>query len=141
VRPGLTASQRFGGGPLATVIGDTLTAQGCWLRSCCGCTEGGFLTDGPVRGIAAEDWAWCRFDPSIDVRWRPAGDGAHELEILRGEKHIVSVENLDDVRGYATRDLWVPHPTKEGLWKMCVDAFGVDRARADEGAAWAASTT
>ena len=30
------------------------------------------------------------------------------------------MENLPDVKGYATSDLFIPHPTKEGLWRMCV---------------------
>lgn len=30
----------------------------------------------------------------------------------------MSVANLSDVRGYASSDLWTPHPTKAGLWKM-----------------------
>lgn len=34
------------------------------------------------------------------------------------EKHQVAIENLSDVKGYATADLWVPHPTKSYLWKM-----------------------
>lgn len=28
------------------------------------------------------------------------------------------MENLLDVKGYATADLFVPHPTRSGLWKM-----------------------
>ena len=34
------------------------------------------------------------------------------------DKYAVAVENLPDVRGYATSDLFIPHPTREGLWKM-----------------------
>ncbi|TFK46677.1 NAD(P)-binding protein [Heliocybe sulcata] len=34
------------------------------------------------------------------------------------ENHQLSVENLDDVRGYATSDLWEKHPTAEGLWRI-----------------------
>jgi hypothetical protein len=30
------------------------------------------------------------------------------------------VDNLDDVKGYATSDLCVNHPTKKHLWKLCV---------------------
>ena len=31
--------------------------------------------------------------------------------------------NLPDVEGYATSDLFEPHPTKDGLWKMLVQSF------------------
>jgi hypothetical protein len=72
------------------------------------------------RERTPEDWGWCEFNPNIDIRWQPAGDGSYELQVLRGPKHVVAVENLPDVRGYATQDLWSPHPTKPGLWKMYV---------------------
>lgn len=32
--------------------------------------------------------------------------------------HQVSVENLPDVKGYATSDAFIKHPTVDGLWKM-----------------------
>ena len=34
------------------------------------------------------------------------------------ETHHPAIENLPDTRGYATNDLFIPHPTKKGLWKM-----------------------
>jgi hypothetical protein len=36
------------------------------------------------------------------------------------EHHTAVVDNLDDVKGYATSDLCVNHPTKKHLWKLCV---------------------
>lgn len=36
------------------------------------------------------------------------------------ELHHPSLENLSDVKGYATHDLFVPHPTKPNLWRLCV---------------------
>ena len=33
------------------------------------------------------------------------------------ENHRMAVENLPDVKGYATSDVFVKHPTKD-LWKM-----------------------
>lgn len=38
------------------------------------------------------------------------------------EVHKVSVANIPDARGYASNDLWEPHPTKAGLWRMYVYA-------------------
>jgi hypothetical protein len=116
----LIGAQRFGGGPLSPAVGDTLVAQGCRVRMVYGCTEAGFVSDHNGKHLAPEDWAWCEINPNVDVRWRPAEDGTFELEVLRGLKHVVSVENLPDVRGYATQDLWEPHPTKPGLWRMYV---------------------
>lgn len=34
------------------------------------------------------------------------------------DTHKPAVENILDVRGYATNDLFIPHPTKKGLWRM-----------------------
>jgi hypothetical protein len=34
--------------------------------------------------------------------------------------HRLNVENLENPRGYATSDLWEPHPTKKGLWRVYV---------------------
>jgi hypothetical protein len=58
------------------------------------------------------------FYPSATPRWIAQGDGSFELQVLSTEKHVLSVENLPDVKGYSTKDLFVPHPTKKGLWKM-----------------------
>lgn len=35
--------------------------------------------------------------------------------------HKLSVHNLPgEEKGYASSDLWVPHPTKPDFWRMCV---------------------
>jgi hypothetical protein len=70
-----------------------------------GCTEVGIVTTKITKHLAFKDWVWCQLNPNVDIRWRPAGDGVFELEDLRGERHVVSVENLPDIRGYATHDL------------------------------------
>ena len=36
------------------------------------------------------------------------------------DKHHLPIENLEDVRGYATSDIFERHPTKDYLWKMYV---------------------
>jgi acyl-CoA synthetase (AMP-forming)/AMP-acid ligase II len=117
---GLISPQRFGGSPLSTAIGDALVAQGCRLRSVYGCTEAAFITAQEAIDVTPNEWAWCEFGPNVDIRWRPAENGAFELQVLRSEKCITSVENLPDTRGYATQDLWVPHPTKPNAWKLYV---------------------
>jgi hypothetical protein len=110
----------YGGGPLSGPVGDLYVAHGCKVRCGFGTTEVGIITRTHVHELTPEEWAWCEFASNVDVRWRPEGDGTFELQILRGEKHVVSVENLPDTRGYSTRDLWQPHPTKKNLWQMCV---------------------
>jgi acyl-CoA synthetase (AMP-forming)/AMP-acid ligase II len=66
------------------------------------------------------------------------GDGQYELQLLvrlplhashlehssrvsrlqTCDTYVLAVENMPDVRGYSTKDLWVKHPTKEGLWRI-----------------------
>jgi hypothetical protein len=70
------------------------------------------------HSAAPEDWAWIAFHPIAHIRWVPQGDGSSEMQLLAHDRHVLAVENLPDTRGYATNDLWVPHPTVPGLWKM-----------------------
>jgi hypothetical protein len=122
----------FGGGPLSASVGDRLVAQGCKLRSVYGGTEFGVI--GRIlssRGSPAE-WAWFEFHSSVTPRWMPQGDGTYELQVLNSEKHKLSVENLPDARGYSTKDLFVPHLTKDGLWKMRVPSRFVECCRIDD---------
>ena len=83
-----------------------------------------------------EDWSWMGFsEERLKIRWVPQGDGTYELHLLVSmpvqypstsahllllqtcDKHHPAIENLLDTRGYATNDLFIPHPTKKGLWK------------------------
>jgi hypothetical protein len=113
-------SQGYCGGPLAAEVGDALVAAGCRLRSILGATEFGVISEVYAHTAAPADWAWIAFHPSSHIRWAPQGDGTFELQLLAHDHKVLAVENLPDVRGYATNDLWIPHPTAPDLWKMCV---------------------
>ncbi|GJE92564.1 acetyl-CoA synthetase-like protein [Phanerochaete sordida] len=116
----------FGGGPLAKKSGDQLVAAG--VKLVClyagteyGCPVLGFHSDNGERGDirTPEDWEWLQFnEEEVDLRLIPQSDGNYELHVLTGKAHSVAVENLPDVKGYATSDLFVPHPTKKGLWRI-----------------------
>ncbi|KIK91581.1 hypothetical protein PAXRUDRAFT_149195 [Paxillus rubicundulus Ve08.2h10] len=108
----------FGGGPLPGKAGDALRAAGVPI----GITYGGTEFGSPVavpdkKDIADGDWGWLRFSDEIQVRWAPQGDDTYECQILSTENNRMAVENLPDVRGYATADLFVKHPTKD-MWKI-----------------------
>ncbi|KAE9389469.1 hypothetical protein BT96DRAFT_1003232 [Gymnopus androsaceus JB14] len=51
-------------------------------------------------------------------RKRRARDGTFEAQFLTSETHHVAVENLPNVSGYSTSDLFKPHPSIPNLWKM-----------------------
>jgi hypothetical protein len=112
------SSQGYGGGPLSPSVGDRLVAEGCKLGSMYGGTEFGVTGRMITSQKRPEDWAWMEVYPTMTPRWIPQGDGSFELQLLTTEKHQLAVENLPDVRGYSTKDVFVPHPTKEGWWKM-----------------------
>ncbi|KAF9058549.1 putative aminoadipate reductase [Rhodocollybia butyracea] len=107
----------FGGGPLASAVGDYLVTCGVPLRAAYGGTEFGTISTFHFDGNH-EEWAWFDFADTQNVRWIPQGDGTFELHCLNSDTFRVSVENLPDVAGYATSDLWTPHPSKPGLWAI-----------------------
>ncbi|KZP33068.1 acetyl-CoA synthetase-like protein [Athelia psychrophila] len=110
----------FGGGPLSVKTGDALSRAGVNLVNVYGATEIGnvcrFLTDTTER--SPEDWNYIQFSDKTNVRWVPQADGSFESQFLDTEVHRVSVHNLPDVKGYATNDCWVPHPTRPNLWRI-----------------------
>ncbi|KAG0702280.1 putative aminoadipate reductase [Suillus ampliporus] len=109
----------FGGGPLASKTGNALADAGVKLLSAYGATEVGPITCLFRNEAERKLWDWLRFMPNAKIRWAPQGDGtSYECQILTSPKHSVSVENLPDVRGYATSDVFIKHPTIEGLWKI-----------------------
>ncbi|KAJ7760072.1 putative aminoadipate reductase [Mycena maculata] len=111
----------YGGGPLASRVGDALFGQGINLVSAYGTTEIGGVTIVKRRQaeIDAGEWAWIRFSPRVNIRWIPQEDGTFECQFLTvPETHQLAVENLSDVKGYSTKDLFERHPTKPDLYRI-----------------------
>jgi hypothetical protein len=108
---------------------------GVKLTSVYGATEFGILTCVLRNEAEQKLWDWVRFGQYSKVRWASQENGTYECQILvrleldtpisalNGSSqttptHQVSVENLQDINGYATSDVFMKHPTIEGLWKM-----------------------
>ncbi|KAJ6472842.1 putative aminoadipate reductase [Mycena vitilis] len=108
----------FAGGPLPTAVGNSLFKQGINLIPFYGGTEFG----APCvkrRDEDAADWEWLLFSDQSKIRWIPQGNNIFELQFITvRETHQVSVENLPDVKGYSTKDLFERHPTKPDLYKI-----------------------
>ncbi|KAE9394513.1 NAD(P)-binding protein [Gymnopus androsaceus JB14] len=86
-----------GGGPLAPATGDFSCRK--------------------FRQSSEWDMAATEFGcPAPHIRWNPQGDGTFELQVLNTDSYRIAVENLPDVPGYATSDLFKQHPTKPDLW-------------------------
>ncbi|KAG6853021.1 putative NRPS-like protein biosynthetic cluster [Blastosporella zonata] len=108
----------YSGGSLAPKLGNILVDAGVRLHPVYGGTEFGAPTDPITRDDEQKDWEYMRFQDRANVRWVPQGDGTFECQFLSWEKHHPMILNLPDVEGYATSDLFMPHPTKKDLWKI-----------------------
>ncbi|KAG2145295.1 putative aminoadipate reductase [Suillus bovinus] len=108
----------YGGGPLAPKAGNSLVNAGVKISCGYGATEFGILTYSIRNSVDQMLWEWMRFGPNSKIRWAPQDDGTYECQVLTTPTHQVSVENLPDVKGYATSDVFIKHPTIEGLWKI-----------------------
>ncbi|KAH0578600.1 hypothetical protein H2248_003740 [Termitomyces sp. 'cryptogamus'] len=108
----------FSGGPLAPKLGDKLASLGLQLYPFYGGTEFGGATFILRDKAKIMEWEYMRFFPQIKVRWVPQGDDLYECQILACETFRPVLNNLPDVEGFATADIFKPHPTKEGLWKI-----------------------
>jgi thioester reductase-like protein len=110
--------QAYAGGGVPTKIGELLTEAGVYLVSTYGGTE-----FGPVSRVFRKHgeeklWDYLQVSDLVTPRMVPEGDGSFEAQFLSTEMHQLAVENLPDVKGYATSDIWIPHPTKPRLWKI-----------------------
>ncbi|KAF7347151.1 Acetyl-CoA synthetase-like protein [Mycena venus] len=133
----------YAGGPLASRVGNFLFNQGVNLVPVYGATECEFsLSCKPTKihlcfpssvgvpsvikmrqaEVDAGEWAWFRFSGRTNIRWVPQGRWDVRVPILSAftvpETHQVSVENLPDVKGYSTKDLFERHPTQPDLYKI-----------------------
>ncbi|KAJ7052219.1 putative aminoadipate reductase [Mycena amicta] len=108
----------FGGGPLPTRVGDYLVGQGVKLAQVYGGTEVGVTNNLFPRDILPNEWNWMQFSDRVNLRWAPLGDGTFECQVLCSAIHSPAIEDLPDVRGYATKDFFEQHPTKPHLYKV-----------------------
>ncbi|KAI0698168.1 hypothetical protein BC835DRAFT_1413297 [Cytidiella melzeri] len=114
----------FAGGPLSKKCGDDLAMAGVKISSMYAGTEFGgasipFYPEKPTPedDRTPLDWEWLKFNPRYKPRWIPQGDGSYELQLMSCATHRPAIENVEDAPGYATSDLFVPHPTRD-LWKL-----------------------
>lgn len=111
----------YGGGPLSEKKGDFLTAAGIPVAQLYGATECGPVSILPPRDSVVNGnpyWQWVEFSDTVDIRWAPHDLDLYECQVLRSDKLQPSIENLPDVQGYATNDLFIRHPTQKHLWKI-----------------------
>ncbi|BFZ64680.1 hypothetical protein YB2330_005832 [Saitoella coloradoensis] len=120
----------FGGAPLAADLGSAITRSGVNLISKYGSAECGFLLCShrdddaflhPQNG-EGEGWAYVRLDPAHEGRYLHMekrhddddDDGRYELIVAPSYPQLGKVNRADG--GYATADLYEPHPTVRDAW-------------------------
>ncbi|TFK74185.1 putative aminoadipate reductase [Pluteus cervinus] len=109
---------QFGGGPLASKLGQELVRSGVNLISFYGGTEFGGISILKTDPSTEDGWEWFEFNEKVPIRWVPQGDGTFEMQVLTSPIYQPSVKNLPDVEGYATSDVFMRHPTNPRLWKI-----------------------
>jgi hypothetical protein len=67
-----------------------------------------------------KDWEWIQILPSMRAEFVDYNDGTYELVTVKCPTHCPRLFNTkwDGEDAYATGDLLIPHPTKEGFWKV-----------------------
>ncbi|THV07008.1 acetyl-CoA synthetase-like protein [Dendrothele bispora CBS 962.96] len=111
----------YGGGPLNKEAGDLLTKHGVSIYILYGSTEGGIMSPIiPARGSPGYDWNYFTFPALVTPEMIPSGDGSYEFVMVSNTICQPSVinTNVNGVPAYATSDLMLPHPTKEGYWRI-----------------------
>ncbi|KAF5349781.1 hypothetical protein D9758_010220 [Tetrapyrgos nigripes] len=106
------------GGFIPTTTGDHLVSSGVRLRVVFAGTEIGVPSLLSLEDLDPQDWNVFAFSKQTKVRWIPHGEGLFRCQFLTSDTYQPSVENLPNEKGYEGNDLFAPHPTKEGFWRI-----------------------
>ncbi|KAK0491291.1 hypothetical protein IW261DRAFT_1547429 [Armillaria novae-zelandiae] len=109
----------FGGGPLNKEAGDYLTSKGVSIFILYGSTEGGIMSH-ILPAQVGYDWDYFKFPGLVVPEMVTSGSNSYELVMVANKYCQPSVVNtaVDGTNAYATSDLFIPHPTKVGFWKI-----------------------
>ncbi|KAF9463989.1 putative nonribosomal peptide synthetase [Collybia nuda] len=108
----------YSGGPLAQKLGNRLADLGVNLKAIYGGTEFGAPTYVEVTPGREHLWEYMEFGPKDNIRFVDQGNDKYELQFLTSDAYHPGVENLEDLRGYATSDLFEKHPTEPNHWRI-----------------------
>ncbi|KAK0205437.1 acetyl-CoA synthetase-like protein [Desarmillaria ectypa] len=109
----------FGGAPLNPTVGNYLTNEGCKLLLLYGITEAGVLSKFFTAALG-KDWQYMMINPAFSLELVPEGDGTYEGIAVADFHTELSIINTK-YRGrdtYATNDLFLPHSSLPGLWRL-----------------------
>ena len=86
------------------------------LQAIIGSSEAGFVAS--LAPADRNEWAWFEWNPYAAIDMQYAVDGAYELVLCRTETRDFSAifHTCPELKEYRAKDLFVPYPTKAGLW-------------------------
>lgn len=107
----------FGGGPLPHSLGEQLS------KATAVCQMYGSLEIGQVQFLIheSEPWTYMELNPFEEADMQACGDGCYELVLHQDPKlaaHRSLWHNFPEMNEWRTGDLFVPHPSKPGLWRF-----------------------
>lgn len=107
----------FGGGPLAPSIGHELS------KVTNVCQMYGSLETGQIQMLMPQpgEWEYLEPNPYEECDMQQVDDGIYEMVLhqeprFRQQRSLA--HNFPDVKTWRTKDLFVPHPSKPGLWRF-----------------------
>jgi hypothetical protein len=105
----------YGGAPLSPHVGDTLSKVTDL------CQMYGSLELGQIQLLVPQkgEWSYLELNPFEEADMQPTGDGTFEMVLHQEPKFAARRSlwhNFPDVDLWRTGDLFIPHPSKSGLW-------------------------
>ena len=117
----------YGGGDVSQWSGDTIASQ-VQLFNFNGSTETGSIPIlRPSDHFPSKEWKYIQPHPAGGVEFRTSPHGQFEAFIVKNpvfENEQPVFKLFPQLQEFSTKDLWAPHPSKEGLWTY--------RGRADD---------
>ncbi|KAH0280592.1 acetyl-CoA synthetase-like protein, partial [Aureobasidium melanogenum] len=106
----------FGGGPLSRESGNTLSKY-TNIYNILGSTETKNLPE--LTPAEPNDWQYHEFHPALGIEFRHHSGDLHELVFKRQPEdglYFAPFRTFPELTEYPMKDLYSPHPTKQGLW-------------------------
>ncbi|KAJ7579078.1 hypothetical protein C8J56DRAFT_1006701 [Mycena floridula] len=109
----------YSGGPLNKQVGDFLTTKKVTIFTVYGSSEGGIMSPMLLKHIG-HDWDFFQFTDLFTAYMIPHGNNTFELAMVTSKFWTASIVNMkvDGIDAYATSDLFIPHATKPGFWRI-----------------------
>ena len=109
----------YGGGDISQAAGDTITTK-VRLFNFNGSTESAlYPLLRPSGTFPAEDWKYIHPHPAGGLEFRPQPNGLYEAVVVRNpdfEQEQPVFKLFPHLQEFATKDLFIPHPSKPDLW-------------------------